>query len=434
MVEGLDPNKPLRKLNRTLLEKTIEGVTSVSAEMECMGRALLVEVKHEAYSANLLKLDQIGDMAVKVSAHRSLNFSKGVVRFRQAAEDLTNEELANDLNTSRSNKDLPQVREASRVIITKDGKKVKTGTFFLTFNASTLPKYIFLGFERFEVEPHIPLPRRCYKCQRFGHGARSCRATDDVCPICSSTDHQQNDCPNKDTPKCPNCDGAHPATSKDCPTFITEKAALRIQVETHCTLPAARKQAGQTTTEQQKSYARVLANNQADLINRNLALSEENARLREVISTLRQDNTSLQQKLEDYEKRLSNLEKSRMADDHLNTSRDGDQTTTTVGSTHSPIAVGEAHGPPVSKANMASQTEAGSTSGPSASMSPTQTETIKSPENAPAYVSRQSSYPRKKVDLNKKGPSFVSVTSPLTKAAGMRKQRKGHTAKQSNKT
>ena len=227
---------------------------------------------------------------------------------------------------------------------------------------------------------------------------------------------------------------AHPATSKDCSAFITEKSPFRIQVETHCTLPAARKQAGQTTTEQQKSYARVLANNQADLINRKLALSEENVRLREVISTLRQDDTSLQQKLEDYEKRLSNMEKSRMADDHLNTSRDGTQTTATVGSTHSPIAVGEAHGPPVSKAHMASQTEAGSTLWTCTSVSPTQTKTIKSPENSPAYVSRQSPYPWKKVNLNRKGPSFVSVTSPLTKAAGMRKQRKGHTAKQSNKT
>ena len=49
---------------------------SVSAEMEWMGRALLVEVKHEAHSANLLKLDQI-DMAVKVFAHRSLNLLSG---------------------------------------------------------------------------------------------------------------------------------------------------------------------------------------------------------------------------------------------------------------------------------------------------------------------------------------------------------------------
>ena len=40
---------------------------------------------------NLLKLTQIGDMPVRVSAHRSLNYAKGVVRFRQAAQDLTNE-------------------------------------------------------------------------------------------------------------------------------------------------------------------------------------------------------------------------------------------------------------------------------------------------------------------------------------------------------
>ena len=31
-----------------------------------MGRALLVEVNHEAYSTNLLKLDKIGDMPVRV--------------------------------------------------------------------------------------------------------------------------------------------------------------------------------------------------------------------------------------------------------------------------------------------------------------------------------------------------------------------------------
>ena len=64
--------------------------------IEWMGRAVLVEVNHEVYS-NLLKLTKIGDMPV-VSAHRSLNFCKGVVRFKQAATDLTNEDLVRDLN------------------------------------------------------------------------------------------------------------------------------------------------------------------------------------------------------------------------------------------------------------------------------------------------------------------------------------------------
>ena len=149
-----------------------------------MGKAVLVEVNCAAYSNNLLKLTQIGYMPVRVSAHQSLNYAKGVVRFRQAAQDLTNEDLARDLNMSRRNHDQPQVKDASRVTITKGGKKVPTGTVFLTFDAPTLPESIFFGLERFEVDQYIPLPRRCFKCQQFGHGARACRATEDVCPLC----------------------------------------------------------------------------------------------------------------------------------------------------------------------------------------------------------------------------------------------------------
>ena len=73
-----------------------------------MGKAVLVEVNCGAYSNNLLKLTQIGDMPIRVSAHRSLNYAKGVVRFRQAAQDLTNEDLARDLNMSRRNHDQPR--------------------------------------------------------------------------------------------------------------------------------------------------------------------------------------------------------------------------------------------------------------------------------------------------------------------------------------
>ena len=171
VVKGLGANKTLRNVNSTILDKTIDGATSVSTKREWMGRSVLVEVNHEAYFTNLMKLNQIGDIPVKVSAHRSLNYAKGVVRFRQATECLTNEDLARDLNMSRCNHDLPQVKEACMVIITKSGKKIQTGTFFLTFDAPTLPERIFLCFGRFDVEPYIPLPRRCFKCQRFGHGA-----------------------------------------------------------------------------------------------------------------------------------------------------------------------------------------------------------------------------------------------------------------------
>ena len=174
----------------------------------CAGGSELWGILHQSVEA-------YPDWWYACQAHRSLNYAKGVVRFRQAAQDLTNEDLARDLNASRRNRNQPQVKDASRVTITKGGKKVQTGTFFLTFDAPTLSEHIFLGFEWFDVEQYIPLPRRCFKCQRFSHGARTCRATEDICPLCSGT-HKQDDCPNKESPKCPNCDGAHPATSRDC--------------------------------------------------------------------------------------------------------------------------------------------------------------------------------------------------------------------------
>ena len=62
--------------------KKIKGVMSLSADNEWMGQALLVEVKQEAHFINLLKLAQISDIPVRVSAHYSPNFFKGVVRFR----------------------------------------------------------------------------------------------------------------------------------------------------------------------------------------------------------------------------------------------------------------------------------------------------------------------------------------------------------------
>ena len=373
-----------------------------------MCRAVLVEVNHETYSTNPLKLTKISDMPVRVSAHRSLNFCKRVIRLKQAATDLINEDLVRDLNMSWRNKDTPQVTEASRVIINKDGRKVPTGTFFLTFDAPTLQKHVFLGFEWFDVELYIPAPWRCFKCQQFGHGTRTCQVTEAVCPMFSCTDHTLNECPNKESRKCPNCDGAHSSASKDCPVFITEKEALLIQAETRYPLPEARKQAGKPTTAEQATHSNAqVASSQAALVNRNLALSDENAKLGEVINTLHQDNASLQQMLESCEYRLQTLEKAMVGGAHPDTTVDGVQNTTTedgvnnttsVGSAHNPTPVGSAHKrtpvgyanrPFVSEANMASQTETGGPAGPHASVSPTQVDRIEGP-GMPPYTSQNS--------------------------------------------
>ena len=368
VVESADPQKKLRDLNDVIMDTTIRGVTSASVSIKWMGPALLVEVPHEAYARNLQRMTQIDQFHIKVSPHRSLNTRKEVAKFGRAATGMSNEEVRDALNSSPRNRDMPFVAEAYRVSANRNNGKQPTGTFFLTFQGTTLPKKIRLGFEQFDVYLYTPSPRRCFKCQKFGHNTRVCRAREEVCQTCATPGHSKDTCPNSDNPKCLNCKGSHTASDRDCPRFVAEKAALQIQVESHCSLVDARKKVEQTsattnkepdsasTPEQRNSYARTVAINQADLLNRNLNLSEENARLREIISTLRKDNTSMQQRLDGYEKRLSNLEKSRVVDAHPDTSTDGVQTNTpspaaataeenspAAGQFHGPHATGTAH-------------------------------------------------------------------------------------------
>ena len=305
VVESTDPQKKLRDFNDNIMDLTIRGVTSASMSIKWMGPALLVEVSHKAYALNLLKMKQIDEFPVKVSPHRSLNSRKGVAKSGRAATGMSNEEVRDALNSSPRNRDMPFVAEACRVSVNRNTGKQPTGTFFLTFQATTLPKKIWLGFEQFDVHLYVATPCRCFRCQKFGPNSKICRAREEVCQTCATLGHSEDACPNSDNPKCLNCKGSHSASSRDCPRFVTEKAALQIQAESNCSFVDARKQVEQTpattstepahasTPEQHISFARTVAINQADLINRNLTLSEENARLREVINKLRQDNNPL---------------------------------------------------------------------------------------------------------------------------------------------
>ena len=53
VVESTNPQKKLPGLNDVILDRSIQGVTSVSACIEWMCLALLIEVSHEAYAGNL---------------------------------------------------------------------------------------------------------------------------------------------------------------------------------------------------------------------------------------------------------------------------------------------------------------------------------------------------------------------------------------------
>jgi len=137
----------------------------------------------------LLRLTQLAGVPVKVSPHRSLNTSRGVIRSRDKA-DCNVEEIVQELQ--------PQGVTAASIIHVRDGdsRRRTTNTLVLTFASPQPPKHITAGYLRVPVKPYIPNPLRCFKCQKYGHSSRVCKSTA-LCVRCGESGHEAAHCKNQ---------------------------------------------------------------------------------------------------------------------------------------------------------------------------------------------------------------------------------------------
>ena len=93
------------------------------------------------------------------------------------------------------------VIKLDRTLVFRDGQRKTTGTFILTFESQTLPKYIRVGYYRVAVSQFISNPVKCYTC----HAKFNCRKNK-VCTKCGQEDHTNSqECKNE--VKCVNCHG-----------------------------------------------------------------------------------------------------------------------------------------------------------------------------------------------------------------------------------
>jgi hypothetical protein len=148
---------------------------------------------------------------VSAFAHSSLNSSKGIVRDKERIlKGITEEEIVEGL----SNQGVTHVK---RFNIKRDGNTIATNTYLLTFSSSPLSSKIKAGFTIMQVDLFIPNPLRCYKCQKYGHGALNC-TNRHLCHRCGDDTHVGSDCEND--PKCVNFKGHHAASDKICPIWL----------------------------------------------------------------------------------------------------------------------------------------------------------------------------------------------------------------------
>ena len=248
VIESKDDAKSMAKLSPFVIEKVMIGTVGVPIPIRKMrSGALLVEAQSISQTNQLMRMSTFFEIPVRVSAHRSLNSCKGVVRSFDLATMDPNEIVA-ELSSSG-------VTEARVITQMRNGERKITPVVVLSFLGGSVPQAIRAGYINLKVSPYIPNPMKCIKCHRFGHTERTCSRSE-LCAKCGQAAHENgSECIN--IVKCINCQGDHSASSNKCPKYLIEKEICKVKAQKNLPFPEARKLVA-ANQQQQRSYSAVI--------------------------------------------------------------------------------------------------------------------------------------------------------------------------------
>ncbi|XP_055924568.1 uncharacterized protein LOC129956662 [Argiope bruennichi] len=214
-----DTKENFHNVSPFLVEKAfVATIGDVSSIRKLRSGDLVVEVSSRQQAQKILKLKALATIPITVSAHKSLNSSKGVITcgelYNVPIEIITKE---------LSGQGVTQVRE---ITIRRNGELLNTKYYILTFNNPKLPESIKAGYINLPVRPYIPNPLRCFQCHCFGHAKSNCRGTL-TCARCSEKGQDSQQCAASE--KCINCSGDHTAYSRLCPRWQLEKQIVTVK-------------------------------------------------------------------------------------------------------------------------------------------------------------------------------------------------------------
>lgn len=167
---------------------------------------IAVETRNGQTSGVLLRCTELCGMPVKVYEPLPRPCVSGLIR--DVDSDLSDDEIAQHLRS-------PEQRVA-KIHRLGQSSKVK-----VTFCGASLPRYVFLGHVRLAVLAFQDRPMQCRNCWGYNHRAIACNKPA-VCGHCGGVSHGDATCATSQT-KCPNCEGAHEASSVSCPKWKLQK-------------------------------------------------------------------------------------------------------------------------------------------------------------------------------------------------------------------
>ena len=168
VVESSSDDLPLSKLSPFAVQKGFQAVAGTLKNIKRLrDGSSLVECGKRAQAQNLLRTNRFIVRLVRVSIHKTLNSSRGVISCRDLA-DMTEVEIRDELKDQG-------VAGVNRVTLKKEGKVIPTNTLFLILGSPELPKEITVGYLKVKVALFVPNPMRCFNCNKFGHTSQRCK-------------------------------------------------------------------------------------------------------------------------------------------------------------------------------------------------------------------------------------------------------------------
>ena len=214
-------SRPLTAFSHLLLSEALEDAlrTSEAQATPMRNGSILVRASSRSQSQILTSLSHLGEIPIVSKPDDVRNTSKGTIYAPDFSSDSSEAILAH-----LRKRNVP-ISDVYRFPPRKENPSTPNPRLLLTFSVPFPPTNVKLGFTKHTVRTYVPFPRRCFKCQKFGHPQKYCRSLQAICPRCGSSLHLSCE---KHPPCCPNCKGPHSASSAECPSFILEKEILEL--------------------------------------------------------------------------------------------------------------------------------------------------------------------------------------------------------------
>ena len=248
-MKGLNGN--LAKLNPLKLKKALLVIDSSlkDEQIKYAKESLKIKCRDDVQKNLLLNVTELAGIDVSTSIHNAVS---------RASVDLETYEkiIIFGVSTEISESDICEETHsvAAKRLFKKDGitgERTPSENVILSFSSKP-PKFAQIGFQSFKAKEFIPLPLRCWRCQRFGHSEKACRGKV-TCPRCAK-EHTFEECPlsssgtNESSSSevsnlfCVNCHDHHSAAYRLCPAYIKSKEITHIKTVQKITYAEAAKQ------------------------------------------------------------------------------------------------------------------------------------------------------------------------------------------------